>query len=60
MEVETDEEVEEVVEKEVVKDVIKEVKVSQVVMLYPYSGQGLAVEKGEVYTTCVCVYVFIF
>lgn len=48
MEVETDEEVEEVVEKEVVKDIIKEVKVSQVTVLYPYSGQGLAVRKGEV------------
>jgi spectrin beta len=48
MEVETDEEVEEIVGKEVIQDVLREVKVPQVIALYPYTGQGLAVEKGEV------------
>ena len=47
-EVETDEEVEEIVEKEVIKDVVQEIKVPQVKALYPFTGQGLKMAKGEV------------
>ena len=45
---ETDEEVEEIVEKEVIKDVVQEIRVPQVKALYPFTGQGLKMAKGEV------------
>ena len=47
-EIETEEEVEEVVEKEIVKDVVKEVKIPQARALYPFTGTGISVVKGEV------------
>ena len=40
-------EVEEIQQKEVVKDVTEDKKVPQVMMLYKYEGQGIAVAKKE-------------
>ena len=49
-EVETPIEVEvvELVEREVMKDEVVEKRVPQVKALYPYKGQGLQIDKGEV------------
>ena len=41
-------EVEEVVEREVIKEVMEERRVPQVRALYPYKGQDMKVNKGEV------------
>lgn len=48
VEVDTEEEYEETVEREVVKEVVQEVTVAQVKALYPYTGKGIAMKKGEV------------
>uniref|UniRef100_A0A2R5L953 Putative spectrin beta chain non-erythrocytic 5 isoform x6 n=1 Tax=Ornithodoros turicata TaxID=34597 RepID=A0A2R5L953_9ACAR len=42
--------VEELVEKEVLKEVTEERKVPQVRALYPFSGQGIEMQRGEVMT----------
>ena len=39
---------EEMQEREVVQDVVKEVKVSQVIAKYPYKGQAMEMQKGDV------------
>ncbi len=51
---------EELQPKEVEREVVVEVKVPQVKTLYPYKGQGMGFEKGEVslnynpvYTCCI-------
>ncbi|CAL1542371.1 unnamed protein product [Lymnaea stagnalis] len=41
-------EVEEIVEREVLQDVVETRKIPQVKAMYPYNGQGLTMEKGEV------------
>jgi len=41
-------EIEEVVEREVIQDVVETRKVPQVKAMYPYKGQGLKIDKGEV------------
>ena len=48
VDVETEEEYEETVEREMIKDVVQEVTVAQVKALYPYTGQGITMKKGEV------------
>ena len=45
-------EVEEIVEREMMQDVVETRKIPQVRAMYPYKGQGMAVEKGEVSYIC--------
>ena len=51
VEVDSEQEYEETVDREVVKDVVQEVTVAQVKALYPYTGQGITMKKGEVSMT---------
>ena len=54
MEVPHEVEVEEVREREVIQDVVETRKIPQVKAMYPYKGQGMKVEKGEV-SVMLCI-----